>query len=155
MTLELTPEFILGSMMKESAHLKIGELATRAGVSVDTIRFYESKGLLNATRRSASGYRLFSEEDLTRLSFIQRAKQVGFTLEEIAELLDLKTHPDDHTCEEVKARTQVKIDKVSQKLAELQRIHRSLIELHAACSGGPESAGHCSILQLLESDKPL
>ncbi len=135
--------------------LKIGELARRANVSVDTIRFYESKGLIKASVRSASGYRLFDHEDVTRLLFVQRAKHVGFTLEEIGELLDLKLHPDVHTCHEVKQRTQQKLASVSEKIAELERIQRSLVQLHTACSGGPESVENCSILQLLESDDPL
>ena len=151
LTLELTPGFILPTMNKSSM-LKIGELARKAGVSVDTIRFYENKGLLSASKRSATGYRLFDEDDVTRLLFIARAKQVGFTLDEITELLDLKLHPDEHTCQEVKQRTQVKLDKVSQKIAELERIRRSLAKLHEACGGGTQSAQHCSILQLLESD---
>ena len=141
--------------MNTVATLKIGELARQANVSVDTIRFYESKGLISATMRSASGYRLFSDEDRTRLLFIQRAKQVGFTLEEIGELLELKLHPDDHTCEEVKQRTAQKLQKVSEKIAELERIQRSLKTLYTACGGGAQSAQHCSILQLLESDNPL
>lgn len=135
--------------------MKIGELAQAAGVSVETIRFYESKGLVAATRRSASGYRLFADEDRSRLLFIQRAKQVGFTLDEIHELLALKLRPDSHTCEEVKQRTEAKLDMVSQKIAELERIQRSLQRLYTRCSGGPQSAQHCSILQLLESDDPL
>lgn len=141
--------------MTTVATLKIGELARQANFSVDTIRFYESKRLISATMRSASGYRLFSDEDRTRLLFIQRAKQVGFTLEEIGELLALKLHPDDHTCEEVKQRTAQKLQKVSEKIAELERIQRSLKTLYSACSGGAQSAQHCSILQLLESDNPL
>lgn len=141
--------------MTTVATLKICELARQANVSVDTIRFYESKGLISATMRSASGYRLFSDEDRTRLLFIQRAKQVGFTLEEIGELLALKLHPDDHTCEEVKQRTAQKLQKVSEKIAELERIQRSLKTLYTACGGGAQSAQHCSILQLLESDNPL
>ena len=132
--------------MTTVATLKIGELARQANVSVDTIRFYESKGLISATMRSASGYRLFSDEDRTRLLFIQRAKQVGFTLEEIGELLALKLHPDDHTCEEVKQRTAQKLQKVSEKIAELERIQRSLKTLYTACGGGAQSAQHCSIL---------
>ena len=138
--------------MKTSVTLKIGELAKQAGVSIDTIRFYESKGLVSASMRSEAGYRLFSSDDLTRLLFISRAKQVGFTLDEISELLDLKLHPDDHTCQEVKQRTQFKIETVSAKIAELERIKRSLVRLHEACGGTSQSTRQCSILQLLETD---
>ncbi|QJR81206.1 Zn(2+)-responsive transcriptional regulator [Alteromonas pelagimontana] len=141
--------------MKESSTLKIGELAKEAGVTVDTIRFYENKGLLAPLQRSQGGYRIFAQSDKERLLFIQRAKKVGFTLDEIGELLELQLHPGDHTCEEVKHHTQQKIDQVSEKIGELVRIQRSLQRLHTACCGGPESADHCSILQILASTEPL
>ncbi|MBU3020851.1 Zn(2+)-responsive transcriptional regulator [Aestuariibacter sp. A3R04] len=135
--------------------LKIGELAKRTGLTVDTIRFYEEQGLIRPSRRSAAGYRQFSQRDLEKLQFIQRTKAVGFTLKEIGELLALKLHPDDHTCMEVKEVTEQKIDEVSKKINELEKIRSSLRQLAIACDGGPHSAEHCNILQLLDSDRPL
>ncbi|NVK55423.1 MAG: Zn(2+)-responsive transcriptional regulator [Alteromonadaceae bacterium] len=130
---------------------KIGQLAGLTGLSNDTIRFYERKGLIRASHRSASGYRLFSDADLSRLRFIKRAKHVGFTLDEIGELLELRLHPDAHSCEEVKQFTQKKIHELNKKIDELERIRTSLSTLHTACCGGAESAEYCSILQSLES----
>lgn len=141
--------------MKKTQLYKIGELAKLAGVSVDTIRFYEEKRLITPHSRSPSGYRWFSEQELEKLRFIQRTKAVGFTLNEIAELMALKLHPDAHTCEEVKNVTLDKIDQVSAKIAELNKIRHSLQQLAVACDGGAHSSQHCTILQLLNSDTPL
>lgn len=137
--------------MKTQNSYKIGQLASVTGLTVDTIRFYESKGLITPATRSASGYRLYSQVDITTLQFIQRAKRVGFTLDEIHELLALKLHPDDHTCEEVKKYTADKMLEVNEKIAELVRIRNSLQALHNVCCGGNESAAHCSILQMLDT----
>ncbi|MFC6441296.1 Zn(2+)-responsive transcriptional regulator [Bowmanella sp. JS7-9] len=134
----------------KTASLKIGQLAKATGVSNETIRFYESKGLLTASERSSNGYRHYGSDALQRLRFILRAKRVGFSLDEIAELLALRTHADAHTCEEVKHYTQNKMQQIDSKIAELQAIRQSLATLHQACCGGSESAEHCSILNALD-----
>jgi len=141
--------------MNVSALIKIGELARASGLSADTIRFYESKGLLTPKGRTQSGYRQFTTADIQRLQFIQRAKSVGFTLDEISELMALRLHPQGHTCEEVKQRTERKLQTVNEKLAELNRIRASLELLSAACDGGDKSAQQCSILRLLDSSESL
>lgn len=141
--------------MKTTELLKIGELARQTDLSVDTIRFYESKGLLTPSQRSDAGYRLYSSADVEKLLFIQRTKTVGFTLNEISELMELKLHPDAHTCAEVKKVTEQKLEQVSAKISELERIRQSLLQMNDICDGGPKSAQHCTILQLLDSEKPL
>lgn len=141
--------------MNTASLLKIGELAKATGLSSDTIRFYESKGLLAPSHRTESGYRQFSSTDVQRLQFIQRAKSVGFTLDEIGELLALKLQPQGHTCEEVKQRTEQKLVTVNEKISELMRIRASLEMLSAACEGGNESAKNCTILRLLDSSESL
>ena len=141
--------------MKKSNLLKIGELARLTDLSNDTIRFYESKGLLTPSERSDAGYRLYSADDVEKLLFIQRTKTVGFTLNEISELMELKLHPDTHTCGEVKKVTEQKLQQVTAKINELERIRQSLLQMNNLCDGGPESAQHCTILQLLDSEKPL
>lgn len=75
------------------AHLRIGELARQAGLSVETLRYYERRGLIPPPARLASGYRIYPEETLDRLTFIRRGKTLGFSLEEIAELLQLEVNP--------------------------------------------------------------
>ncbi len=135
----------------KTENLKIGQLAERAGVSVETIRFYESKGLISPAGRSANGYRLYNELDGARLRFILNAKSVGFTLKEITDLLALRVHADHHTCEDVKQLTHTKMHEIAEKIAQLTAIHNSLQGLHNACCGGPESAENCSILEYLDN----
>ena len=129
---------------------KIGELAQKTHISVETLRFYESKGLLKAHSRSASGYRLYSEQDEQRLYFILHAKKVGFSLAEIEQLLGVQVNKDQYTCEDVKQFTQEKIDQIEAKIADLSKIKLALSQLNKACCGGGESAMHCSILHTLE-----
>ncbi|UCE88598.1 MAG: heavy metal-responsive transcriptional regulator [Pseudomonadota bacterium] len=131
--------------------LSIGQLAKAAGVSVETVRFYERKGLLPKPRRSASGYRQYSEESVRRLRFVQRAKDVGFTLGEIGELLALRTEPN-ASCADVRARAATKIALIDEKLTALSRMKRALGQLAERCTGeGPVSG--CPILDALETDE--
>jgi MerR family copper efflux transcriptional regulator len=133
--------------------LSIGQVARQAGVGVETIRFYEREGLLEEPPRRDSGYRQYSEQVITRIHFIQRAKRLGFSLKEIAELLILRV--DAQTpCEEVKQRTEAKIAEVEQKLIELQRMRQALLSVHALCIGqGP--TGHCPMLEALDQQEML
>lgn len=129
--------------------LQIGALAKKCGVSTDTLRYYEKHGLLTPAMRSEAGYRLYSAGDIARIEFIVSAKDVGFTLREISELLELEVTRDQRTCEQVKAVVDDKIEVVQQKVLELTRIQRSLSTLSAACCGGSEPATHCTILETL------
>lgn len=147
MTLDVTPRFILPSMNHQ--YLKIGELAKRANLSQDTLRFYEKHGLLKPCARSEAGYRLYSADDVLRLRFILSAKEVGFTLNEIHELLALEVTRDKASCEQVKTIVDDKILGVARRIAELERIQQSLVALSEACCGGDEPATHCTILDTL------
>src|SRR5215467_9323358 len=128
--------------------LSIGKLARQAGVGVETIRFYEREGLLEEPPRRASGYRQYSEQVVTRLRFIKRAKLLGFSLKEISELLLLRV--DSQTsCEEVKQRTEAKLVEVERKMVELQRMRHALLQVASLCTGqGPTSA--CPMLDALD-----
>lgn len=129
--------------------MTIGQVARQAGVGVETVRFYERQGLLEAPPRRASGYRQYAQEVVARLQFIKRAKDLGFSLKEISELLSLRVDPET-TCSEVKARAEAKIADIDAKLRDLRRMKAALAQLVAACSGsGPTS--HCPILDALES----
>ena len=130
--------------------IKIGELAKRTQVSVEAIRFYQAEALLIPKQRSASGYRLYALEDEQKLQFILHAKKVGFSLQEIKQLLSLRTDKDKHTCEEVKGYTGVKIDEIESKIRDLQKMQQALSDLHNACCGGDESAMNCTILNSLD-----
>lgn len=134
--------------------VKIGELAKRTQISVETLRYYEKEKLLQPELRTGSGYRLYSAKDEHRLNFVLHAKKVGFSLAEIKELLELRLNKDKHSCEEVKNYTGEKIAEVEAKIADLQTMHSALNSLYKACCGGPEKATNCAILSSLD-DKTL
>ncbi len=128
--------------------LSIGQVARRAGVGVETVRFYEREGLLEEPPRRASGYRQYSEQVVTRLRFIKRAKLLGFSLKEITELLLLRVDAQT-SCEEVKQRTEAKIAEVERKVLELQRMRQALLQVASLCTGqGPTS--RCPMLDALD-----
>jgi MerR family Zn(II)-responsive transcriptional regulator of zntA len=135
--------------MMNTAMLRIGEMARLTGLSIDTLRYYEKYGLLKASRRSEAGYRLYSSVDLARLRFIISAKDVGFTLKEIHELLALEVTRDQASCEEVKQLVDTKLAEVDRRIGELMRIQDSLRGLSDACCGGVEPATQCTILDTL------
>jgi DNA-binding transcriptional MerR regulator len=126
----------------------IGALAKRAGVGIDTVRYYERAGLLAPKARLASGYRRYSGLEVARLRFIRRAQALGFTLKEIRELLALSARKD---VGRVKRTAQAKLVNVEQRIAELQRVRTGLATLIAACPGHGRAAD-CPILQALGSD---
>jgi MerR family Zn(II)-responsive transcriptional regulator of zntA len=132
---------------------RIGELASLCEVKADTLRFYEKHGLLAPSMRSDSGYRLYSRDDAARLKFILRAKAVGFSLNEITELLSIELNKSDWACADVKGMVDDKLAQVSARIAELAVFRDSLQRLSDACCGGPESAEHCSILEALETNR--
>jgi MerR family Zn(II)-responsive transcriptional regulator of zntA len=135
--------------MESKSMLKIGELAGQAKVSRDTLRFYEKHGLITPDHRSEAGYRLYSDSNIQRVGFILSAKEVGFTLSEIHQLLELEVTKDQKSCEDVKQFVDAKITVVNQRLAEISRIKKSLQTLSNACCGGDEPATHCTILEAL------
>jgi MerR family mercuric resistance operon transcriptional regulator len=130
-------------------NMTIGQMARSAGASVETIRFYEREGLLEHPARSASGYRNYPPEAVARLRMIRQAKELGFSLNEIKELLALRVAPG-KSCSDVRARTERKIADIDQRIAALKRMKAALARLAAACAGrGPTS--ECPILEALES----
>jgi len=123
--------------------LSIGQLANAAGVGVDTVRFYERAGLLRTPARSASGYRRYAEADVARLRFIRRGKALGFSLDEIAELLRLNDgHGRRGAVRELAAR---RLAETEQKLRELSAIKSALTALVQRCHGEGDLAG-CPII---------
>lgn len=132
--------------------LTIGKVAERAGVGIETVRFYEREGLLDEPKRSSSGYRQFGEEVVKRLAFISRAKELGFTLNEIKELLSLRVGPDT-CCDDVKAKADAKIADIETKVATLRKMKKALVRLSKAC-GEREPTADCPILEALEGRNP-
>lgn len=131
--------------------LTIGQLAKRAGVKIETVRYYERRGLIPEPPRRESGYRQYSEDAVARIQFIKRAQELGFSLKEILELLSLRV--DGHTtCRDVKQRAEAKISDIKVKMADLKRIKQALVKVTNACSGkGPTS--ECPILEAMNKEK--
>ena len=130
--------------------LTTGALAEAAGVNVETLRFYERKGLLPKPPRRASGYRQYPREDVRRIRFIKRAQELGFSLVEIKELLALRVRPGT-TPAEVKGHAEEKLAEIRRKIASLRAMEEALTRLTDACSGHGPMAG-CPILHHLEGD---
>ena len=130
-------------------NLTIGQLAKQANVNLETIRYYERRGLIPEPPRSESGYRQYSANDLQRTQFIKRAQALGFTLKEILELLSLRVEPGT-SCKEVKGRVQAKIMNVEKRISDLEQMRAALLGLSNQCMGrGPVSK--CPILDELNN----
>ena len=131
--------------------MRIGELAKTTGIGIDAIRFYERHGLLPEPKRRESGYRTYAVDDVRLLQFIARAKQFGFSLQEIRELLELSNARDTDVAS-VKAATEKKLQDVERRLAEMTRIRDGLRTLIERCPGhgSPED---CPILGALCGDQ--
>ncbi len=128
--------------------LTIGRLARECGTTVDTLRYYEREGLLAAPRRAPSGYRLYAADALARLRFIREAKRLGFSLDEIKELLALQRNPRS-TCGDVRERARAKLVDIERRMASLDRMKGALARLERACPGDGPVTG-CPILEALE-----
>lgn len=128
----------------------IGRLAKQAGVGIDTVRFYERRGLLPQPQRTASGYRLYSEDTINRIRFVRKAKQLGFTLDEIENLLKLQDQGGRKS--EVKEITTRKLGQIDAKIADLSRMRTVLETLAAECSG-KGSVSTCPIIEAIASDE--
>jgi len=108
--------------------MTIGHVAKLSGVGVETIRFYEREGLLNKPKRKESGYRLFEAEVVSRIKFIKRAKQLGFSLREIRELLSLRVDSR-VSATEVKKRVDSKIEQIDRRIYDLKKVRNALAQL--------------------------
>ena len=133
--------------------LKIGQLAQRASVNLQTIRYYEREGLLPEPPRLSSGYRLYSDSMVRRVRFIKRAQEIGFSLAEIRELLSLRADGRRER-NEVRAIAQAKLADIEGKMRTLKAMKAVLNRLTERCSGcGPMS--ECPILESIDSEEVL
>jgi len=135
--------------------LQIGQVAKETGASVDAIRFYEKQRLLKQPPRTEGGFRLFTSQDVQNIHFIRRAQELGFTLNEIRELLFLK-NGDAGTCLHVQDLLNTKLSSVHQKIAELQKLENELAADLKKCEralGKSRSVGHdrCPVLEEIAS----
>jgi Hg(II)-responsive transcriptional regulator len=125
----------------------IGQIAKNSGISVETIRYYEKEGLLEKPQRKESGYRQYNGDAIDRLFFIQQAKELGFSLKEIGELLSIKSDANT-VCSDVKHLTEDKLSDIQSKIKMLRRMEKSLKKLVEACPG-KAPISDCPILDSL------
>ena len=130
--------------------LNIGQVAKKADVNIQTIRYYERIGLVPKPERRESGYRRFSMGDVRRIQFIKHAQAAGFLLKEIKEMLVIKVDSDT-TCDDVRELAEIKITEINEKIQHMQQMKQTLESLTAACSG-TNPTGDCPILEAFESE---
>jgi Cu(I)-responsive transcriptional regulator len=126
--------------------MKIGELARAIGTRVETIRYYEAEGLIAAPARSAGNYRVYEQSHLARLSFIRRARDLGFTLDQVRELLGLADDRN-QSCSAVDAIASAHLDEVDRKIADLRALRGELDRMLGSCRRG--TIADCRILEML------
>ena len=127
-------------------NLTIGRLASAAGVNVETIRYYQRIGLINKPEKPHHGFRIYSTQALDKIKFTKRAQQLGFSLVEIVELLELGSE----NCCDVRNRAEKKRDKIVKQIEDLQALHSTLDELISACLSGKNNQ-KCPIVETLQA----
>jgi MerR family mercuric resistance operon transcriptional regulator len=132
--------------LSRGAEVTIGGLSKRTGVKIETVRFYERAGILPKPPRTAGGHRLYGQDHVKRLSFVRRSRELGFSLEKVRELLEL-IDGGRHTCDEVRAVTLEHLADVHRKIADLERLERTLAQVAGKCRGG--KAPDCPIIEVL------
>jgi Hg(II)-responsive transcriptional regulator len=132
--------------------LRTGEVAARAGVNVQTLRYYERRGLLHEPERRRSGYREYPAETVRVIRFIKRAQELGFTLTEVEDLLRLR-EDEGASCAEVQTAAEMKIGDIEQKIQSLRAMRRALRALVRSCATGDLLARECPILEALDDPK--
>ncbi len=129
--------------------ITISKLAQMASVGVETVRFYQRKELLREPKKTDT-FRTYNEEDAQRIIFIKKAQDLGFTLSEVKELLELNTKPR-NTCSVVKTKTEQKIVEIDSKIKALQKMKESLVQLSCACDSGIDSVKQYKVQECFDS----
>lgn len=133
-----------------TATYPIGMLSQLSGVNIETIRYYEKVGLLPAARRAGNGYRQYDDASIERLAFVRRGRELGFTIDEIRELLSLAHHPD-QPCSNADHMTRSHLEAIEGKIRDLQRMRRALRQV-VDCHG--QTAEQCQLLRALAASEP-
>lgn len=126
--------------------MKRGALAKASGCNIETIRYYEDIGLLGPPERTASGHRIYSPDDQARLGFILRGRELGFSIDELRELLSL-VDSNSYSCGEILSLARGHIDSLKRKISDLRRLERTLADISRRCEGG--DASDCPIVDAL------
>jgi len=130
--------------MMNSPNLTIGRMAKAAGVNVETVRYYQRIGLIDEPVKPQQGFRKYSKETLEQIQFIKRAQQLGFSLQEIADLLEMG----DGHCSDVRIRAEKKRDKIEKQIQDLQALQDTLNQLIKACHSGKDRQ-KCPLVETL------
>ncbi len=130
-----------------------GKLAKETNCNIETIRYYENIGILPAPKRAENGYRLYDEEHLKLLRFIQRAKELGFDPSAIRSLIQFSSEASDYTRAEVKSLTQDHIAQITQKIRDLNKLKKTLVGMSENCDGAHESAADCPIINSMQNNR--
>ncbi len=134
---------------QQQSELTIGRLARATNVNVETVRYYQRIGLISEPRKPRHGYRKYTYQTVSQIRFIKRAQQLGFSLREIADLLELG----DGHCRDVRMRAEKKRDKIDKQIRDLQALQDTLDQLISACNSGKDTH-KCPIVEtLLEQDQ--
>jgi MerR family mercuric resistance operon transcriptional regulator len=128
--------------------MTIGQLAKAAGVGVETIRYYQRRGILATPAKPLGGHRQYPESSLEHLAFIRRGQQMGFSLEEIIVLMTMR---DGTRCAEGRAQAKKKLDELGERVAELNRMRKRLTEIVARCDANKRKTA-CPLIRALEGD---
>ncbi len=125
----------MSASQKAESGMQIGQLSKKTGCNIETIRYYEKRGLLPSPPRTAGGYRLYDPDHLKRLTFVMRSRDLGFSMAEIEKLLSLV---DEHqlTCHDMHQQTLAHVGDIQSKIADLKRLERVLTEIASKCSDG-------------------
>lgn len=131
------------------AQVTIGGLSTATGVKIETIRYYERAGLISPPLRTGGNYRSYAPEDVARLRFIKRTRDLGFRLEEVRALLDISVQQDRDCCG-IDALATEHLAEVDRKIADLTSLRQQLSSMIASCRGG--TVGDCQILEAFQHE---
>lgn len=135
-------------MLTKARGQTVGQLAKAAGVNLETIRYYENIGLMPKPLRTQGGHRIYDETHTKRLAFIRRARDLGFTIEDVRALLAL-ANPEHSSCAEVREIAATRLMQVREKIADLVRLDRILSDTISRCTSEP--AAHCPVLDMLDA----
>lgn len=130
------------------------QVAKAVQINVETLRYYEKRGLIKEPPRSASGYRLFPHDTIERIQFIKRAQELGFTLEEIKHMIALSEEPEKYEAVEIQNFTNEKITEIKEKIRDLMRMQVALEELAELCPGEGHPISECPIIKSLTEGNP-
>ncbi|HEX4949893.1 MAG TPA: heavy metal-responsive transcriptional regulator [Blastocatellia bacterium] len=149
--------FTFAPAQTDDKPLKIGEVARRTGIGIETLRFYERSGLLGRPARTEGGYRLYSADELLRLEFIKRAQTLGFTLEEIKQIM-AESHAGQRPCDEVREIVRARLAELDERLKQMRRYRNALAHTLQQWDDKKHADGHfCGLIEAteLDSTKPV